>query len=438
MSARTFESSRCAPRRRQPGRPVRRWAFAAAVALFLPATALASDPAGKRRYELLVSPILDAESGARLISSAVTATGWGEEHLFRRLDPGPGAITLRAARTLAWDAPIAWWYGVALHEAFGHGGRGREFHTSPGVHLGSPWGGRDSFASFDLEGTSTEEVLYIYAGGTEANTLAATLLERRAVEGVRLRPIDLLYLVSNRLVASDYVLRTTPNPRARPGRFFTEYTGGGDVARYLGLLHELHGQGTGVTPAAVNGTVYREYRRLRRQAYWNALDPGLWWALASALRLTARGEDSPPLPLPRAGRYRFLPVLSSEWTPSGGGTSLEWIMAPAPRPPGPPSAAPRTFSFVARRGRGPSGPFGALGAAAEDLLPAGRLSLGGAAELWHDPRNGPGAGARFRARLTRGHFRGLYFDLGVKSQGYWIGQPASAGPYVALGLLNAY
>lgn len=325
---------------------------------------------------------------------------------------------------------------MALHEAFGHGGRGREFHTSPGVHLGSPWGGRDSFASFDLEGTSTEEVLYIYAGGTEANTLAATLLERRAVEGVRLRPIDLLYLVANRLVASDYVLRTTPNPRTRPGRFFAEYTGGGDVARYLGLLHELHGDGTGVTPAAVDGTVYREYRRLRRQAYWNALDPGLWWALASALRLTARGDDGPPLPLPRAGRYRFLPVLSSEWTPSGGGTSLEWIMAPAARPPAPPTASPRTFSFIARRGRGPSGPFGALGAAAEDLLPAGRFSLGGAAELWHDPRNGPGAGARFRARLAHGHLRGLYFDLGVKSQGYWIGQPASAGPYVALGLIN--
>jgi hypothetical protein len=391
---------------------------------------------GEPRYELLASPILDAESGARLISSAVTATGWGEEHLFRRLAPGPGAITLRAARTLAWDAPIAWWYGVALHEAFGHGGRGREFHTAPGVHLGSPWGGRDSFASFDLEGTSTEEVLYIYAGGTEANTLAATLLERRAVEGVRLRPIDLLHLVSNRLVASDYVLRTTPNPRARPKRFFTEYTGGGDVARYLGLLHELHGAGTGVTPAAVNGTVYREYRRLRRQACWNALDPGLWWALASTLRLTARGDDSPPLPLPHAGRYRFLPVLSSEWTPSGGGTSLEWIMAPATRPPAPPTTAPRTFSFVARRGRGPSGPFGAIGAAAEDLLPAGRFSLGGAAELWHDPRNGPGAGARFRARLARGHLRGLYFDLGVKSQGYWIGQPAGAGPYVAVGLIN--
>lgn len=443
---------RSPPCRVESDRSVQRLAIAATLALFLPAALRAEAPAAASpdalpeppqesggappRYELLLSPVLDAESGARLIASAVTATGWGEEHLFRRLDPGPGAITLRAVRTVAWDAPMAWWYSVALHEAFGHGGRGREFHTAPGVHLGSPWGGRDSFASFDLEGTSTEEVLYIYAGGTEANTLAATLLERRAVEGVRLRPIDLLHLISNRLVASDYVLRTTPNPRARPGRFFAEYTGGGDVARYLGLLHELHGDGTGVTPSAVDGTVYREYRRLRRQAYWNALDPGMWWALASALSMTARGDATPPLPLPRAGRYRFLPVLSSEWTPSGGGTSLEWIMAKATRPPLPPTAAPRTFSFVARRGRGPSGPFGAIGATAEDFLAAGHFSLGGAAELWHDPRSGLGAGARFRSRLARGRLRDLYFDLGVKSQGYWIGQPASAGPYVAVGVIS--
>ncbi len=390
------------------------------------------------RYELLFSPTLDAESGARLISSAVTGTGEGEARLFRPLGTGAAGAFARLTRTIVWDAPVAWWFGVAQHEAFGHGGRGREFNTSPGLHLGSPWGGRDSYASFDLAGTSSEKRLYIYAGGTEANALAASLLERRAVEGVRMRPIELLHLLSNRLVASDYVLRTTPNPRTRPARFYGEYQGGGDVANYLGLLHELQGTGSGITPAATDATIQREYRRLRRQAYWNALDPGAWWALASSLRLAARGDDTPAIPLPRAGRYRFLPALSSEWTPSGGETSLEWIMAPADGP-GPAPArgvlAPRTFSFVARRGRGPSGAFGAAGAAAEDFLPTGGFRLGGAIELWHDPRGGLGGGARLRARLVRGFLRGLYVDVGVKSQGYWIGQPATAGPYAAAGLL---
>lgn len=399
------------------------------------AAARADEPQIAPRYELLLSPALDAESGARLVSSAVTATGSGEERLFRRLDPGPWATTLRAVRTLVWDAPMAWWYGVALHEAFGHGGRGREFHTSPSVHLGSPWGGRDSYASFDLDGTSSEERLHIYAGGTEANTLAATLLERRAVEGVAMRPIELLYLASNRLVASDYVLRTTPDPGKEPGRFYAEYSGGGDVANYLGLLHELHEGESGIGPASVDATIEREYRRLRRQARWNLLDPGLWWAIASAVRQTARGDEASALPLPRSGRFRHLPVLSAEWTPSGGQTSIEWILAPLDRSPSPPGRAARTFSFVARRGSGPAGAFGALGAGGEDLVSAGRWALGGAAEIWHDPRGGPGGGARLRARLTRGYLRGLYFDAGAKSQGYWIGQPAGPGPYVAVGLV---
>jgi hypothetical protein len=408
----------------------------AAAALPWPAPARAGEAPGAPRYELLLSPTLDAECGARLVSSAVTATGSGEERLFRRLNPGPGAATLHAFRTLAWDAPMAWWYGVALHEAFGHGGRGREFHTSPSVHLGSPWGGRDSYASFDLDGTSTEERLYIYAGGTEANTVTATLLERRAVEGVAMRPIELLYLASNRLVASDYVLRTTPDPAAEPARFHAEYSGGGDVANYLGLLHELHMGGSGIGPASVDATIVREYRRLKRQAVWNLLDPGLWWALASAMRQTARGDATSPLPLPRAGRFRHLPVLSAGWTPSGGQTSIEWILAPAERLPAPPAGAtPRTFSFVARRGMGPAGAFGALGASGEDLIHSGRWALGGAVEFWHDPRGGPGGGARLRARLARGSLRGLYVDAGAKSQGYWIGQPASPGAYVAVGLL---
>jgi hypothetical protein len=406
-------------------------------------------PAGAAvpRYEVHVSPTLDAQSGARDLADAVTGLGAAEEALFRRLireehagKDGParfGHTALRAVRTLVWDAPVAWWFGVALHEAFGHGGRGREFHASPGVHLGSPWQGRVSFATFEIEGRSDEALLYIYTGGTEANNLAASLLERRAVEGVRLRSLDLLFLASNRLVASDYVLRTTPNPRSKPDRFFREY-GGGDVARYLGYLHELHGEGTGITPQGVDDEVSRQYRRLRRQAWWNLLDPGIWWALGSATRMAARGDDTPALPLPQRGGYRFLPILSSEWTPSGGQTSLEWVAAPLRPAAGPlPSrrGSPAWFSIVARRGHGPSGHFGSLGAAAEGLLPAGPFLIGGAAEIWRDPRHGLGAGTRLRARLTQGYFRGLYLELGVKSQGYWIAQPATAGLYGALGVL---
>ncbi len=380
------------------------------------------------RYEFYLDPFVGEESGARNVAAAVTLVGAGEERLDRSaVGRGAAGIVLRPMRTVAWDLPVAWWFGVALHEAFGHGGRAREFNASPGVHLGTPWQGRVSYATFDAEGQSTESLLYIYIGGTEGNGLAATLLERRVVEGVRLRPLDLFFLASNRLVATRYVLGTTPDPRRSPDRFFAEYSGGGDVANYLGLLHELHGGGSGITAGGVDDQVARQYRRLRRQAFWNGLDPGLWWALASAFRMEARGDDSAALPLPRAGGLRCMPVFSSEWTPSGGQTSLEWIAARAERPAS-------WFSLVARRGRGPSGSFGALGAAADDLLRSARLGFGGAAEVWIDPRNGLGGGVRLRLRLLRGYFRGLLVDVGVKSQGYWVGQPESPGPYGAIGL----
>ncbi|MGH9797118.1 MAG: hypothetical protein ACRD5D_03060, partial [Candidatus Polarisedimenticolia bacterium] len=314
-------------------------------------TSLSAGPLPQPPYELRFSHTLDGESGAIDTAFAVAALGSGEARLFHHLDTGSspgGAATLRGARALLWDAPVSWWFGVLLHEAFGHGGRAREAGASTGVHMGHPWEGRASYASFDSAGLGVEDLLHVYAGGTEANTIAATLLSRRAAAGTRLRPIDLFFLASNRFVASDYVLRTTPDPRRDPSGFFGEYGGGGDVANYLGLLHELHGTGSGIAAAGVDGIVAREYRRLRRQAIWNALDPAAWWALASALRQTARGDPDPPLPLPRLGTQRFLPVFSAEWTPNGGQTSIELVLsrAPANGTGGPGPSPPRWVSLV--------------------------------------------------------------------------------------------
>lgn len=405
-----------------------------------PGASGAARPLPEPPYELRFSHTLDGESGGIDTAFAVTALGSGEARLFHHLDAGSapwGAAALRGTRALLWDAPVAWWFGVLLHEGFGHGGRAREAGASTGVRMGHPWEGRASYATFDSTGLGTEDLLHVYAGGTEANTIAATLLSRRAAAGARMRPIDLFFLASNRFVASDYVLRTTPDPRRDPSGFFGEYGGGGDVANYLGLLHELHGAGSGITPAGADGTVTREYRRLRRQAIWNALDPAAWWALASAVRQTARGDSTPPLPLPRRGAHRFLPVCSAEWTPNGGQTSLELVLARdrANGTGGPARSAPRWLSLVARRGRGPSGPFGALGAASAEFAAAGPWRVGGQAEIWHDPRHGAGGGARVRALLIRGPLRGLYVDAGVKSSGYWVGQPASPGAYGAFGLV---
>ncbi len=426
-----------------------------------PVAEVEEDDAPIPRYEIYLDARMGAEAGAHAVSAAVSLLGAAEEKLFRPFEPvakardahvGAGesggedaaggtysepaapdntfptaaGVALRSLRTLVWDAPVAWWFGVMQHEAFGHGGRAREFGADPGVHLGSPWEGRGSYSSFDPEGLSTEELLYIFAGGVEANGYAATFLERRVVAGVRMRPIDLLFLASNRLALSDYVLRTTPNPAEDPSRFYGEFSGGGDVAHYIDELLRLHGVTPVITPVGVNEPVQREYEQLERQAIWNALDPGVWWALGSVVTMIARGDGAAPLPLPRWGRFRFLPAFSAEWTPSGGQVSLEWIAAR--------EETSRWFSVIVRRGAGPSGPFGAIGGAIDDRFQVGPFRMGGIAEVWHDPRNGFGGGGRLRTRVARGLWRGFFFDVGVKSQGYWVGQPARPGLFGGIGI----
>lgn len=389
------------------------------------------------RYEIYFDARMGAEAGSHLLSAAVSLMGGGEERLFSPFDPGTrdadgaqrfptsAGVALRTLRTIVWDAPIAWWFGIMQHELFGHGGRAREFGADPSVHMGSPWSGRGSYASYDTTGLSTEELLYITAGGVEANGYAATFLERRVVAGVRMRPIDLLFLVSNRWVLSDYVLRTTPDPADNPAGFYGEFSGGGDVAHYIDDLLQLNGVPVVVTPNGVNAPVQREYEQLERQAIWNALDPGVWWALASMVKMVAQGDGAAPVALPRWGRYRFLPTLSAQWTPSGGQVSLEWITAR--------EGSSRWFSVIVRRGDGPSGPFGSIGGASDDRFRVGPFWMGGIAEVWHNPLNGLGAGGRLRSRVARGRCRGFFFDVGMKSQGYWVGQPARAGLFGGVG-----
>ena len=397
--------------------------------------------------------------GADLAHASAWTLGRAEERLFRGLDgPGAGGVAARLARTLLFDAPVAWWLGVAQHEAFGHGGRARELGSSASVHLGSPWGGRESFASFDPDGLSNEDLLRVYTGGSESNGWTATRLERRLVAGDTMHPMELLLLAGSRFVTSDYVLRTTPDPRREPARFFAEWQGGGDVANYLGFLHRRFEPTAGIAPGGSTHGVIRQWRRLRRQAIWNALDPGAWLSLAAVGGAVYSGGEPIHPALPRLRGRTFLPVLSSDWLPDGGVASLEILIGPksasggtirqTDRAAGPadssvegaraggaqPPGAARWMAFTMRRGRGPEGALGAIGAATERLLDAGPVRLGGEAEIWTRSRHGPGGGARLRFNAARGLWRGLFLDAGVKSDGHWPGRPAATGPFVLIGV----
>lgn len=372
---------------------------------------------------------LSLETGAHLTASIVALAGRGESLAFEPLAARRSGRALRAVWALLVDLPVAWWFGVLQHEAWGHGGRAREFGASAGFHMGSPWEGRASYATFTTEGLSDDDLLRIYSGGSEANGWSATLLERELAGGGSASPLELMYVAASRLVVSDYVLRTTPHPQADLAGFLAEWQGGGDVANYLGYQHTRYFGTPGIDEQGVAVAVTRQYERLRRQARWNALDPGLWLSLYAAGRAIARGDPAAGLPLPRIGRFRVLPIFSADWYPEGGVASLEVVLGR------PGEEGPRWFSLTVRRGRGPAGALTAVGAASDPFPLGGRARVGGEIEVWDRPDGGLGGGVRLRISPRSPRWSALFLDLGFKSEGSWPGRPAGDGPILRAGLM---
>ena len=390
-------------------------------------------PADPRPLSLSFDGDISLETGANLTFASVSSLTRLEARAFHTLEGRSATgVSIRLFRTILLDQPLAYWFVVLQHEAFGHGGRAREFGSSASFHLGSPWQGKRSYATFSTDGLSDEDLLRVYAGGSESNAWSATLLERELVAGRSMGPMEWLYLLRSRLVVSDYVLRTTPDPEKDPEGFYREWTGGGDVANYLGYLNTLHLGEPGITPSGSSPTVVAEYHRLRHQAYWNALDPGVWLSLWAVGRHVLNGDEPGRIPLPRLAGRRFLPVLSADWLPDGGVVSLEAIFGS--KGGAGPKRGPSWFSFVLRRGRGPAGGFQAMGAAADRLWQTRKLQLGGEVEIWRQADHTLGGGVRLRLMKRNGRLKNLFLDAGVKSDGHWPGRPAGVGPFLRLGL----
>ncbi len=406
-----------------------------AVALcLLAALAPRASAAEEPSLALSIDPHVSIETGSDLTSASVRLLARVEAIPLRPLAARPAlGIPARAARALLLDLPVAWWFGVLEHEAFGHGGRARELGARATFHMGSPWGGRDSYASISMAGLTNDELLRISAGGSEANGWTATLLERSAVSGAPMSSLELLFLASNRYVTSRYVLRTTPNPATRPAAFWAEMSGGGDVANYLRDVSLRATGEAGITPTGSSPLVLGMYRRLRRQAVWNELDPGAWLALLGAARAVLAGDEPRPLPAPRIAGRRFLPVLSADWLPDGGVASLELVLGPSPA--GAPGDRARWSSLTLRRGRGPRGGFGAIGVASERIASSDTVRIGGEAEIWSRPHRSLGGGARARLTAERGRLRHLFLEAGVKSAGAWPGRPAAPGAFLRAGIV---
>ena len=391
------------------------------------------EESGAEYNRISIDPHFSLETGADLTFALSSGAAALEAFAFRSVDLKPASgVPVRLLRTVLLDHPLAYWLVVLQHEGFGHGGRAREFGSSADIHMGSPWSGRSSYATFETEGLTDEELLRIYTGGSESNGWSATLLERELVAGRAMHHFELLYLIRSRLVTSFYVLDTTPDPVTEPLRFYGEWRGGGDVARYLGYLNAIHHGDPGITPDGASPTVAAEYDRLRRQAVWNALDPGVWLAGWMVCRNILYSDAARQLPLPKIAGRRFLPVLSADWLPHGGVISLEAVFGSRAGQPD----SSRWFSFTVRRGDGPAGSFGALGAAKESVWRSPHVRIGGEVEAWIRPGGRLGGGARLRVSFARRRWGRLFVDRGVKSAGHWPGRPAGHGLIVRAGALR--
>ena len=398
------------------------------------------DPASEA-FPIVISldPHRSIDTGADLTFAVVTAWGTVEHRALAHLKGSRRlGVPVRIAWTLLLDHPVAMLLVVMQHEAYGHGGRAREFGSGAGYRVGFPWTIETLFkgstrfgggATFDSTGFSIEDQLRVYVGGVEANARSATLIERELVAGRTAQPLQLLYFIRSRLYASQYVLGHTPDPVGRPARFHAEWSGGGDAANYLGYLNTKYSGETGITPEASSETVRAAYHRLRWQAWLNVVDPGTWLAMWGVAREVAIGDDPVSLPVPEIGGRRVLPILTADWMPDGGVISVETVFG---RKRGQPSG-PRWFSLVAREGNGPGGHLWSAGAASEMFATWPYIMMGGEGEVWNQPSYGAGAGATLRFVVTQGRLRGVLFDVGLKSAGHWLGRPAEPGAFFRIG-----
>jgi hypothetical protein len=370
---------------------------------------------------------LSMEMGADVTRSTAAWWGHAESRLWRRLD-GHGAFSVlaRATRVAAFDLPVAWWWSVVEHEAFGHAGRARAFGAATHLRLGSPWRKRSAGCGFDSARLTTPQLIEIYAGGSESNGLAATMIERELVGGRRYTSFEMLFMAASRVTLSDYVINVTPDPSRDPQGFRREAQGGGDVANTLTLQDRLWNGGA-FAAGSGDESMRQGYARMRRQAYWNAADPGLWLALYGVVRHVATGADDTAPPLPRLALRPILPILSSNWGVEGSSISLEIVVGSKHDEQAATESRPRWTAVHVRSGNGPGGRFHGVGLVRSATSRSGPLRLGGEMELWRSADRKWGGGVRVRALWARGFMANSFLDMGYKSAGQWPGHNHSSG-----------
>ncbi len=398
------------------------------------ALALAAAPTPERTFELVLSPQLSVEVGARGVTSFQRMLFLYDDALTAALafdestPAGKVAGVLgRLAKLGLLDVALANFMLLFQHEVFGHGARAREEGLSPTFQFsvpapyrfifdpGSQFGG---FAYFDRP-TFVDRDLPTIFGGIESETFMTHLFAVQALsrDGTLHFSESLSYLLGRSSYASRLLEPGPLGTRAGGSDF------GGDPDTYVQLLmgrFNLFGDDALRTVGQ------------RLVAAWatQLLDP-LFWLCAKQLFFDYlwKGERWTRVPRFQVQQVGLLPTLRFNFSPFGAEHILSVIVI-----------HPRfTIDASARAVSSGLATAVGLGARLFGYKPVSWLELGASLDVWlqpellheyrnaYDGRQQPGVSGMVEAHWRPFARWGFIAQVGYKTEGYVMAQPTRAG-----------
>jgi hypothetical protein len=210
----------------------------------------------------------------------------------------------RMGKLLLLDLQEDYLFFITQHEVFGHGARFREFgseHNKFEITLAFPFGTGSGSALWGTGyKTTPHRSISVNMGGVEGeDVMANTLTENILLSGrLHYRQALLFLLARNGELA--YVLKD---------RFFSNKTGGGDMAGYIKNFNTIYG-----TP----GRSY-SIEKMSVQNMVTFINPlQLYSAFTLLYTYGIKGRKYlPVIPMLRIGNVKYLPYLNYELTPFG-------------------------------------------------------------------------------------------------------------------------
>ncbi len=254
-----------------------------------------------------------------------------------------------------WN-PINYTAMVTQHEVFGHGYRVRSIRDKGAEVLEykigvpppyGPGGGHTQY-SFLLQDTSVFQLSGIKSGGVEATSILANRVRLQWLKEQTISPAQASLYRHAQEDIFDYVLNT-------------HHADGGDIYKYVELLNRTYGE---------KFTIHD----LKKQVYWNLLDPFIYYSWYSDFTYILKGTKT-SIPMIPIGSYKYLPAFRMGLTPFGPEHYLENFLVKGDAP----------IYFYLRNGSFASNRYMGFGVEDPYVWKFDTWSLGFRADVWLQP-----------------------------------------------------